>query len=117
MLAAAATLVLASYPGNFALSFDPSRGDIVRVPHESSMQGPLIDSFTVELWLLAMQNCMCGTLYDQCKLCLFRLNEVVPTLDWSGRAMGMMRYGGKRHVKSAAQRTAVILWSSRRADG
>ena len=42
----------AVYPGNFALNFDPSHGDVVRVPHESSMQGPLIDSFTVELWLL-----------------------------------------------------------------
>lgn len=43
----------ASYPGNFALKFNPEHEDIVRVPHESSMQGPLIDSFTVEMWLLA----------------------------------------------------------------
>ena len=43
----------AVYPGNFALHFDPSHGDVVRVPHEASMGGPLIDSFTVELWLLA----------------------------------------------------------------
>ena len=31
---------------------DLLHGDVVRVPHESSMQGPLIDSFTVEMWLL-----------------------------------------------------------------
>jgi hypothetical protein len=43
----------ATYPGNFALKFNPANGDVVRVPHESSMQGPLIDSFTVELWLKA----------------------------------------------------------------
>ena len=43
----------AVYSGNFALRFDANHGDVVRVPHESSMQGPLIDSFTVEMWLRA----------------------------------------------------------------
>ena len=46
----------AAYAGNFALTFNAKDGDIVRVPHESSMQGPLIDSFTVELWLLVHPN-------------------------------------------------------------
>ena len=48
-----AAIAKASYLGNFALQFNPDHGDILRVPHESSMQGPLIDSFTVEMWLLA----------------------------------------------------------------
>ena len=45
-----------AYPGNFALSFVAKDGDILRVPHESSMQGPLIDSFTVELWIKVEPN-------------------------------------------------------------
>lgn len=44
------------YPGNFALQFIAKEGDILRVPHESSMNGPLIDSFTVELWLKVERN-------------------------------------------------------------
>ena len=44
------------YPGNFALKFIAKEGDILRVPHESSMNGPLIDSFTVELWLKVERN-------------------------------------------------------------
>ena len=48
--------VAAEYSGNFALSFRATEGDVVRVPHESSMQGPLIDSFTVELWLNVPPN-------------------------------------------------------------
>ena len=48
-----AAIAKASYLGNFALQFNPDHGDILRVTHESSMQGPLIDSFTVEMWLLA----------------------------------------------------------------
>lgn len=47
-----AALASAEYPGNFALTFKAEHGDIVRIPHEVSMQGPLIDSFTVELWVL-----------------------------------------------------------------
>ena len=46
-------LAACEYPSNFALSFRTSHHDVVRVPHESSMQGPLIDSFTVEMWLRA----------------------------------------------------------------
>jgi len=45
-----------AYPGNFALQFLAKDGDVLRVPHESSMQGPLIDSFTVELWLKVDPN-------------------------------------------------------------
>jgi hypothetical protein len=41
---------------------------------------------TVEAWLLGMQNCMCETLYDNCKSCLLELNEAAPTLDWAGRS-------------------------------
>ena len=52
LLFLAPLLAHAVYPGNFALIFNASHGDVLRVPHESSMQGPLIDSFTVELWLL-----------------------------------------------------------------
>jgi hypothetical protein len=44
---------IAVYPGNFALTFSAPSGSVLRVPHESSMAGPLIDSFTVEFWLLA----------------------------------------------------------------
>ena len=32
-LAAVLGLAAGTYPGNFALRFDPSHGDIVRVPH------------------------------------------------------------------------------------
>ena len=35
------------YPGNMALSFKAGHRDVVRVPHEASMNGPLIDSWTV----------------------------------------------------------------------
>ena len=53
-----------------------------------SFSEPPMAEGTVESWLLQMQNCMCGTLYDQCKACLALLNEVVPTLDWAGRQPG-----------------------------
>lgn len=49
-----APLLLATYavyPGNFALQFSSKHSDVVRVPHEGSMDSALIDSFTVELWL------------------------------------------------------------------
>ena len=48
--------VTAEYPGNFALDFRAGEGNVVRVPHESSMQGPLIDSFTVEMWVKVQPN-------------------------------------------------------------
>lgn len=45
-----------SYPGNMALEFKSRNQDVVRVPHESSMNGPLIDSWTVELWVRASEK-------------------------------------------------------------
>ena len=52
-MAAAAVLVaqLAYYPDNFALRFDPLKHDVVRIPHDASFNAPLIDSWTVELWV------------------------------------------------------------------
>lgn len=55
-------LARAVYPGNFALTFNASHSDVLRVPHESSMQGPLIDSFTVELWLLVKPRAQLASL-------------------------------------------------------
>ena len=37
----------------------------------------------VEMWLLAMQQAMCETLYDNCKGCLVRLGEIVQHIDWA----------------------------------
>lgn len=42
-----------AYNGNMALSFTATNRDVVRLPHESSMNEPLIDSWTVELWVKA----------------------------------------------------------------
>ena len=42
---------IGTYPSNFALSFDAARRDVVRVPHEATMDGPLIDSWTIEAWV------------------------------------------------------------------
>eukprot|EP00327_Prymnesium_parvum_P017563 CAMPEP_0113242676 /NCGR_PEP_ID=MMETSP0008_2-20120614/7456_1 /TAXON_ID=97485 /ORGANISM="Prymnesium parvum" /LENGTH=381 /DNA_ID=CAMNT_0000090165 /DNA_START=11 /DNA_END=1156 /DNA_ORIENTATION=+ /assembly_acc=CAM_ASM_000153 len=39
-----------------ALRFSAAHNDVVRVPHELSMNGPLISSWTVELWLLAAEH-------------------------------------------------------------
>ena len=56
MLLAAAGAPLGSYPNNFALDFKSGHRDVVRVPHEASMNGPLIDSWTVELWVRASKR-------------------------------------------------------------
>lgn len=61
LLGATGATGVAGYPGNFALQFLAKDGDILRVPHESSMQGPLIDSFTVELWLKVEPNSQLDT--------------------------------------------------------
>ena len=50
MLHALAASAAAPYPGNFALRF--SGAQHVRVPHESSMNAPLIDTWTLEAWVL-----------------------------------------------------------------
>ena len=39
-----------AYSGNFALRF--SSAQYVRVPHESSMNAPLIDTWTIEAWVM-----------------------------------------------------------------
>lgn len=55
----ASALLLAStavYQSNFALSFNAAKGDVLRVPQEASMGAPLIDSFTVEMWVKASKK-------------------------------------------------------------
>jgi hypothetical protein len=47
---------LGAYPGNMALEFRSNHRDVVRVPHETSMNAPLIDSWTVELWVRASEK-------------------------------------------------------------
>jgi len=48
--------MLSTYLSNMALEFKASHRDVVRVPHEASMNGPLIDSWTVELWVMASEK-------------------------------------------------------------
>ena len=50
MLALSALASL-SYPNNYALEFSGSQ--YVRVTHDSVMDGPLLDSWTVEAWVFA----------------------------------------------------------------
>ena len=59
-------------------------GESEKVPFSA----PPVAEGPVELWLLGVQNCMCETLYDNCKLCLGTLNEIAGALPWSERAMG-----------------------------
>ena len=51
MAAALLCAAHAYYPDNFALRFDPLKHDVVRIPHDASFNAPLIDSWTVEIWV------------------------------------------------------------------
>ncbi len=102
LLLARLACAAAAYPGNFALRFDPSHGDVVRVPHESSMQGPLIDSFTVELWLLAQPRAQLAP----------EEGRVVNLVGFPGRApvrRPRLRHWLRRRPAQARERLVVLV--------